>query len=99
VLVTFADANDPATARVVPPDRLEALLGNGFRLHGVAVEVVPNGFWPLDFGGPLGEPVTRGIAAKLPWLNAAETSAAIALRAAGLPGAEAIDAKEAFTRK
>ncbi len=30
---------------------------------------VPNGFWPIDFGGPLGDPVTRGIAARLPWLD------------------------------
>jgi hypothetical protein len=84
---------------VVQPDDAEAVLGKGYRLHGVTAEVVPNGFWPLDFGGPLGEPVTRGALAKLPWLNAADNSAAAALRAAGLPGAEAIDAKEAFTRK
>jgi hypothetical protein len=55
--------------------------------------------WPLDFGGALGEPVTRGIATKLPWLSGADNPAATALRAAGLPGVEAIDAKEAFTRK
>jgi hypothetical protein len=61
--------------------------------------VVPNGFWPLDFGGALGEPVTRGIAAKLPWLNGPDNPAATALHSAGLPGIEAIDAKEAFTRK
>ena len=61
--------------------------------------MVPNGFWPLDFGGALGEPVTRGIQAKLPWLNGAGNAAATALRAAGLPGVEAIDAREAFTRK
>jgi hypothetical protein len=61
-------------------------------------EVVPNGLWPLDFGGALGEPVTRGIAT-LPWLSGADNPAATALRAAGLPGIEAIDAKKAFTRK
>ena len=37
----------------------------------LSAEVVPNGYWPLDFGGALGEPVTRGIEAKLPWLNGA----------------------------
>jgi hypothetical protein len=99
VLVTFADPANPGTARTVPPDDAEAALGRGFRLHGVTAEVVPNGFWPLDFGGPLGEPVTRGIAAKLPWLNGTDNPAATALRAAELPGVEAIDAKEAFTRK
>ena len=99
VLVTFADPANPATARVVAPDDAEAALGKGYRLQGVTAEVVPNGFWPLDFGGVLGEPVTRGILAKLPWLNGSDNPAAAALRAAGLPGVEAIDAKEAFTRK
>jgi len=100
VLVTFADPANPGTARVVQPDDAEAVLGKGYRLHGVTVEVVPNGFWPLDFGGALGEPVTRGIATKLPWLNGADNApAAAALRAAGLPGVEAVDAKEAFTRR
>jgi hypothetical protein len=35
----------------------------------------------------------------LPWLSGAGDSAATALRAAGLPGVEAVDAAEAFTRK
>jgi hypothetical protein len=99
VLVMFADPNDPATARNVAPDGLEAAFGKGFRLHGITAEVVPNGFWPLDFGGPLGEPVTRGIEAKLKWLSTADGSAAIAIKAAGLPTAEPFDAREAFTRK
>ena len=99
VLLTFADPADPGTARAVSPDDSEAALGNGFRLHGLAAEVVPNGYWPLDFGGSLGEPVTRGIRARLPWLGGDSASAASALRAAGLPGVEAIDAEAAFTRK
>jgi len=99
VLVTFISPDDPATARAVPPNDLEAALGNGFRLHGISAEVVPNGLWPLDFGGPLGDPVTRGIEAKLPWWNRSDDPAAIALRAAGLPVGEAIDPKQAFTRK
>jgi hypothetical protein len=99
VLVTFADPANPGTARGVPPDEAEAILGQGYRLHGITAEVVPNGFWPLDFGGALGEPVTRGIQAKLPWLKGAGNAAATALRAAGLPGVEAVDAREAFTRE
>ncbi|QDW38477.1 hypothetical protein FFI89_015800 [Bradyrhizobium sp. KBS0727] len=99
VLVSFGDPANPATARVVLPDDLAAVLGNGYRLGEITAEVVPNGFWPVDFGGALGEPVTRAIAAKLPWLNGPDNPAATALRAAGLPGIEAIDAKEAFTRK
>jgi hypothetical protein len=99
VLVTFRDIRDPATARVVPPDGIEAVFGSGFHFKGISAEVVPNGLWPLDFGGRLGEPVTRGIEAKLPWWNGSDGPAATALRAAGLPGVEAIDPKQAFTRK
>ena len=99
VLVSFADPANPASARAVAPDDAEAVLGKGYRLQGITAEVVPNGFWPLDFGGILGEPVTRGIVAKLPWLNGADHPAAQALGAAGLPDIEGIDAREAFTRK
>lgn len=103
VLVSFADPADPATARLVPSDGIEAVLGQGIRLRGISAEAVPNGVWPLDFGGPLGDPVTRGIEAKLPWLsgadNAAGKAAGKALQAAGLPTGEAIDSKDAFTRK
>jgi hypothetical protein len=99
VLVTFASLDDPASARAVQPDDLVAAFGAGFRLKGVLAEAVPNGFWPLDFGGALGEPVTRGIGQKLKWLNAAPTAAETAIRTAGLPIGEPIDAREAFTRK
>ena len=84
---------------MVAPDDSQAVLGPGYRLQGLTAEVVPNGYWPLDFGGALGEPVTRGIQTKLPWLNGADNPAAVALRAAGLPGVETIDARETFTRK
>lgn len=101
VLVTFADLASPGSARVVLPDDAEAVLGKSFRLRGIAAEVVPNGLWPVDFGGALGEPVTRGISGKLPWLNQADApaAAAIALKAVGLPRVEGIDAKGAFTRR
>jgi hypothetical protein len=98
VLATFADPADPATMRSVAADNLEASLGPGYRLHRVTAEVVPNGFWPIDFGGPLGEPVTRAIRGKLPWVDS-EGAAAAALKAAGLTSADPIDAREAFTRK
>jgi hypothetical protein len=97
VLVSFADPANPGSARTVSADDAAAALGAGYRLRAVTAEVVPNGYWPLDIGGALGEVVTRGIAAKLPWLTGAEAPAA-ALRAAGLPGPEAIDAKQAFSR-
>jgi hypothetical protein len=99
VLISFTDPATPGTARVVAPDDSQAVLGPGYRLQGLTAEVVPNGYWPLDFGGALGASVTRGIEAKLPWLTGADNSAATALRAAGLPGVDGIDAREAFTRK
>jgi hypothetical protein len=99
LLATFSDLADPATMREVPPDDLESVIGHGFRLQAITVEVVPNGFWPLDFGGVLGEPVTRGILTRLAWWSRANDPAATALRAAGLKSAEALDAREVFTRK
>jgi hypothetical protein len=98
VLVSFADPVQPGTVRQVAPDDAAAVLGKDYRIWGISAEVVPNGYWPLDFGGALGEPVTRGIETKLPWL-ADGTAAAATLRAAGLPGVEEINAREAFTRK
>ncbi|MBB4381502.1 hypothetical protein SAMN05216573_107258 [Bradyrhizobium sp. Rc3b] len=97
VLVSFGDPKDPKTARVVAADHAEAVLGEGYAIRGLTVEVVPNGFWPVDFGGALGEPVTRGIDAKLPWLAAPGDPAATALQAAGLPAGG--EAREAFARK
>jgi len=99
VLVSFGDLRDPNTARLVASDKAEAILGEGYAIRGFSAEVVPNGFWPIDFGGVLGEPVTRGIEAKLPWLTAPGETAAIALRAAGLPVEGGLDAREAFARK
>jgi len=99
VLVSLGDPGDPGTARMVTPDAAEVTLGKGFRLHAISAEVVPNGLWPLDFGVPLGEPVTRGIEAKLPWLKGPNDAAGRALEAAGVPHGEGIDPKEAFTRK
>src|SRR5258708_8899188 len=63
VLVTFAEPANPASARAVAPDDAETVLGKGYRLQGITAEVVPNGFWPIDSGGMLGGPVTRGIVA------------------------------------
>ncbi|NYG49528.1 hypothetical protein GGD67_007024 [Bradyrhizobium sp. IAR9] len=97
VLVSLGDPKDPKTARLVARDHAEAVLGEGYAIRGITVEVVPNGFWPVDFGGALGEPVTRGIDAKLPWLAARGDPAATALQAAGLPAGG--EAREAFARK
>jgi hypothetical protein len=99
VLATFSDPAKAGTMRTVAPADLEAAFGRGVRLHAVTAEVVPNGFWPIDFGGPLGEPVTRGIEVRLPWLKGADEAAAAAIKAAGLKSNEPIDASEVFTRK
>ncbi|WP_439403312.1 hypothetical protein ACNJYA_17630 [Bradyrhizobium sp. DASA03068] len=99
VLVSFGDPRDPKTARLVDSDHAEAILGDGYAIRGFSAEVVPSGFWPIDFGGALGEPVTRGIEARLPWLDAPGETAAIALKAAGLPVTGGMEAREAFARK
>ena len=99
VLVAFADPASPAPRGLVRARRCRSGAREGLSPPGNTAEVVPNGYWPLDFGGVLGEPVTRGILAKLPWLSGADSAAATALRAAGLPGVDGIDAREAFTRK
>ena len=98
VFISFADLNDPKTARRIEPKDIEVALGNGYRLRNLSLDVVANGFWPLDFGGVLGEPVTRGIEAKLPWLKI-PGSAAAALQAAGLKVGEGFAAEAAFTRR
>ncbi len=102
VLVTFKDVNDPASMRLVTADDVQELLGPGIRLHALSVATVANGFWPIDLGGALGEPVSRGIEAKLPWLKgepAATNQAAIkALDAAGIKGFALADARMAFER-
>ena len=97
VFVIFSDASDPATMREVKPGDVEATLGAGIRPKGVSVEVVPNGWWPLDFGGVFGVPVTRGIALRLPWLTQPD-GAARAVQAAALPIQPGADANMLFMR-
>lgn len=96
-----SSGSGPGGMKMVSPADIEAGLGKGFRLRGITAEIVPNGFWPVDFGGPFGEPVSRGIAGRLAWLAGADASsaAATALKEAGLPGTEGIDVRTAFTRK
>ena len=51
--VTFADLNDPKTARVVHPDEFEQVFGPGTGLRRVTVE-------------PVDAPITRGIEKRMP---------------------------------
>ena len=67
-LVTVTDITNPDSARVVNPANFESSFGPGYRLRGVSIAVLPVGLWPFDFGGPLGEPVTRNIEKRLPFL-------------------------------
>lgn len=97
VFVTFADAADPKSARRINPGDLESVFGNGYRLRGLSLEIVANGFWPVDFGGALGEPVSRTIEQKLPWLKS-PGAAATALQAAGLKVGDGFAPEAAFTR-
>lgn len=97
VLAIVSDAADPATMREVKPDAIDAALGYGFRLRGLSVAIVPTGFWPIDFGGVLGEPVTRSIVAKFPWLKQPD-GATRAIEAAGLTLKDGFAPKRAFTR-
>jgi hypothetical protein len=99
VLVSFGDPKDPKTARLVAGDHADRVLGDGYAIRALTAEVVPNGVWPIDFGGVLGEPVTRGIEAKLPWLATPGDVATTALKAAGLPVVGTTEAQEAFARK
>ena len=97
VLAVLTNAADPATMRAVQPDAIDAALGAGFRFKGMSVAIVPNGFWPIDVGGALGEPVTRGITSKLPWL-AQSDGAWRAVEAAGLTLKHGFAPRQAFTR-
>lgn len=97
-LVTFTDLNEPTTAKVLDIGDIDTSFGKGYRLQSVSLEMLPVGLWPFDFGGPLGEPVTRGIEGKLPWWNKPGRPNAVALRAAGLRTGSTIGPELAFSR-
>lgn len=98
VMLAFADLKEPASARTVEPEGLETTFGSGTKLRRVSVQPLPPGWWPIDFGGALGEPVTREIDRKLPWWSTADTSAVAAANAAGLVLPEGTTAIELFRR-
>ena len=54
-LVSFADVNDPKTVLEVDPNDLQATLGPGITWNAITLEMTD-------------EPITTGIAKKLPWL-------------------------------
>jgi len=61
VFVTFADLNNPKTARVVQPQAFPQVFGEGVRLQRVSIEIT-------------NAPVTRHIERQLPWLRDYRTS-------------------------
>lgn len=65
-LVTFADIDDPTSARVVLLDQFETVFGPDVHFRGARLEMVPAGIWPLTLFGIGGEPITRGIEERLP---------------------------------
>ena len=54
--VTFADLNDPKTARVVSPKDFEGVFGPGVQLKRVEIEMTR-------------ERITRGIDRRIPWIG------------------------------
>lgn len=66
-LVTFADLNNPQTARAVRPDEFSQVLGEGITFRNATIEIVSAGAWPFSIVGLGGEPISRGIERKLFW--------------------------------
>lgn len=97
VMILLNNAGDPSSASRIMSEDGAAELGSGYRITSVSVEVVAAGFWPLDFGGALGEPVTRNIAKTLPWLRNIN-GAGQALQAAGITPPDGFTAEAAFVR-
>jgi hypothetical protein len=83
-LITFLNVRDPNTARVVPPDKAEKVLGRDTHFLGAELEIVAPGNLPFNLFGLGGVPVTRGIETHLPWLDGPGRPAVTALKAAGL---------------
>ncbi|NOJ43015.1 hypothetical protein [Bradyrhizobium australiense] len=69
LLVRFRDLNAPLTVERVNPLDLESSFGTGVKLVRATLEIVPAGIWPLNQFGWTGEPITTGLAERLPWLK------------------------------
>lgn len=69
----FADAQDPKTVQLMSHGDFSNILGAGYSLKSVTLEIVPSGIWPFNLMPPfwpswlVGQQVTNGIEAKLPW--------------------------------
>jgi hypothetical protein len=66
---TREGTNAPRRNVRVAIDRFAETFGPGVRFKRAWIETVSKGIWPLSLVGITGEPVTRGIEQKLPWLR------------------------------
>jgi len=69
MLVRFRDINDPTSVERVEPDDLAKSFGPGVSLRHMTIEMVSAGWWPFNWCGITGEPVTTGIEKRLAWLS------------------------------
>lgn len=68
LMVRLMNTNDPKSAVLfTPPGGLAP--NQNLVLQGATIEIVPSGIWPLNQAGVTGVPITRGIQARLPWLE------------------------------
>jgi hypothetical protein len=67
-LVRFRDLNDPKSVELVDASDLAKSFGAGVTLKSATIEMVDQGYWPLNQMGITGEPITRVIENRLPWL-------------------------------
>ncbi|MBN9041216.1 MAG: hypothetical protein BGP05_06165 [Rhizobiales bacterium 62-47] len=67
-LATLKDVTNPKSIVEVSANDLVPVFGPGYRIESASLTMLPVGLWPFDFGSVLGEPVTRGIEKKLPFL-------------------------------
>lgn len=68
LMVRFRDINDPKTVQRVDPNNLASTFGAGVFLTRVTLELVPAGIWPFHWLWFTGEPISRGLDLRLPWL-------------------------------
>jgi hypothetical protein len=69
LLVRFLDSKNMRSAEKVDPLDIGKSFGADAKLVRATLEIVPTGIWPLNYFGFTGEPITTGIAQKLPWWN------------------------------
>jgi hypothetical protein len=72
-LVRFRDLNNPKSVELVDPTDLAKSFGAGVKFLSSTIEMVDQGYWPLNQMGITGVPVTRGIEKTLSWVNSEDS--------------------------